>query len=207
MGRKSKGSVLKTRDGRWQARITLADGTRKRLQPFPKGTSRAMAEEKAAKYAEQARQMGLRRSEEPKPAALPDADAPSQQLGEWLAMFFASRARTLSGDRAPNHFEKYVLPVLGHKHIDQWEAADMRRLVNHLDELATGGALSPKTAMNVWASVKAACRAACSSKLEVLRVRQDNPSNGVEPPERGAQKAKQSIVPMKALYGTNRELR
>ena len=58
MGRKSKGSVLKTRDGRWQARITLADGTRKRLQPFPKGMSRAMAEEKTAKYAEQARQMG-----------------------------------------------------------------------------------------------------------------------------------------------------
>ena len=40
-GRARVGTLLKTRDGRWQAQVTLADGSRKRLPPFAKGTSEA----------------------------------------------------------------------------------------------------------------------------------------------------------------------
>lgn len=52
-GRPKTGTLVKTRGGLWQAIVTLADGSRMRLEPFPAGTSEAMAREKAAFWAEQ----------------------------------------------------------------------------------------------------------------------------------------------------------
>ena len=57
-GRQRTGTVIKLKDGRLQGIITLADGGRKRLPPFPKGTSEAMAREKTAYYAELATKKG-----------------------------------------------------------------------------------------------------------------------------------------------------
>jgi hypothetical protein len=54
-GRKRAGTIIKTRGGRLQAMSTLPDGSRKRLPPFPRGTSEAMAREKAPYYTEQGR--------------------------------------------------------------------------------------------------------------------------------------------------------
>jgi hypothetical protein len=52
-GRKAEGTVVRTRDGRWQAIVTLADGSRRRISPpFPKGTS--------YEYARSARAFGAR---------------------------------------------------------------------------------------------------------------------------------------------------
>jgi len=49
-----RAALVKTRDGRFQAVVRLPDGTRKRLAPFPKGTSEAKAREFAAVNADQA---------------------------------------------------------------------------------------------------------------------------------------------------------
>src|SRR5689334_1802591 len=61
------GTIVKTRDGRWQAMLTLSDGTRHRLAPFPKGTSEEYARERAKFWAEKAQKRGIRR---PKPKVL-----------------------------------------------------------------------------------------------------------------------------------------
>src|SRR6187431_2508836 len=50
-GRKAKGTVVKLADGRLQGIVTV-HGKRKRLKPFPKGTSEAMAEERTAANAQ-----------------------------------------------------------------------------------------------------------------------------------------------------------
>ena len=47
-GRPRVGTVLPTRDGRLQGQGQYADSSRKRLKPFPKGTSEAMARERTA---------------------------------------------------------------------------------------------------------------------------------------------------------------
>ncbi len=66
MGRPRTGTLVKTRDGRWQALIRLPDGTRKRMPPggFPEGTSEAFARDKARVWTEKAQAEG---SEQVKP--------------------------------------------------------------------------------------------------------------------------------------------
>ena len=76
-GRKRSGTLTKTRDGRWQARITLPDGSRKRLPAFPAGTSKAKAEEALRAYVERAESVIVER-----PAVYAeDASA----MGRWFA--------------------------------------------------------------------------------------------------------------------------
>ena len=59
-GRPKTGTVAKTRDGRWQPIITLADGTRYRGDPLPLGTSKPGAKKRAAELANPAWAAGVR---------------------------------------------------------------------------------------------------------------------------------------------------
>jgi integrase len=52
-----------------------------------------------------------------------------------------------------------------------------------------------KRAWNVWSLFTSACKAACSSKNKALRVRDQNPCQGIEPPDQGHTKRKQWIYP------------
>ncbi|MGZ6091230.1 MAG: tyrosine-type recombinase/integrase [Polyangiales bacterium] len=51
----------------------------------------------------------------------------------------------------------------------------------------------------MWSAVKSMFKAARLSKHRELRVRRDDPSNGVAPPDRGATKAKQFLFPSEFL--------
>jgi len=86
MARKKTGTVVKTKSGLWQAFITLADGSRKRLPHFPKGTSEAMAREKAAAYSERAHEQGLTR---PKPTV--ENIKPADSHEPWFKVWCADR--------------------------------------------------------------------------------------------------------------------
>jgi len=71
----------------------------------------------------------------------------------------------------------------------------MRKLCHDLEVKAQAGSISWKTAFNIWGTATRMCDDACSSKVEKLRVRSDNPADGVREPDRGAHKAKQFLYP------------
>ena len=58
---KRLGTVVRTKRGLLQGIITLVDGSRKRLKPFPKGTSEEMARERTHVKALQARELGAKK--------------------------------------------------------------------------------------------------------------------------------------------------
>ncbi len=189
------GTIVKTKLGLWQPVVTLRDGTRKRLKPFKKGTSEAMAREKTTVYAQDAYRLGLKRPEKKK--AIKPADSCEAWFTAWTADRLA-RGYTSTDDSA-GHFRKYVVPSIGDKHIRDWTAADMRKLCRDLDTAVIAGKLAWKTAVNVRSTATRMCDDACGSKIEELRVRDDNPAHGVRAPDRGASKAKQFLYPSEAL--------
>src|SRR5690606_3988072 len=105
MARPRKGTIIKTRDGRWQAMVTRADGTRKRLKPFPKGTSEAMAREKAAYHAELAASITPKQSDTKR--GLPDTPM-ARWFGAWIADREARGITTT--DRNRNHYQLQIVP-------------------------------------------------------------------------------------------------
>lgn len=192
MARKATGTITKTKTGRWQAIVTLANGTRKRLPPFPAGTSEAMAREKAAHYAEKYRSI-----QPPKPAAVASGEAE-----KWWKAFHEHRAGQ-GKYSVENMHEVHIKPVLS-KHPREWTKADCEAVRDALDAKIAAGywerdgkrySFGWKRAWNVWTVFTSACKAASASKNKALRCREDNPCESVLPPERGRAKAKQWLYP------------
>src|SRR5262245_15676176 len=203
-GRPATGTLVKTRDGRWQALIPLTDGTRKRWPKggFPAGTSEAYAREKAAYWTEQARANGLRRKSKAEPIealAVPAVDP--DEMDRWVEAWIDDRGRRGHTCRSTDsgHYRNYIRPVLHAKHVRHWTPRDMRTVVAYLDAKAQAEVITPKSASNVWITTKAICRDACSSKVEGLRVRSDNPSAGVKGPDKGPEKEKKFLYPSEFL--------
>jgi len=156
------------------------------MKPLPLGTSRAMAEEKAHYWTEQAEKIGAVR---PAPKA-----APSLGASWWDSLFAYRDGRGYSPTR--DAFNQGVRPVLGDKHPKDWTRDDCEAVVTYLDGKVTEGAISWKTAQNRWAFFTKACKLASSAKKGTgLRVRSDNPCAGLEGPDRGVKKKKQWLTP------------
>jgi len=180
------GTIVKTKLGLWQPVITLADGTRKRLKAFKKGTSEAMAREKTAVYARQAIELGLKR---------PERKGELTGGALWWEAYFAHReAKGQASVRSM--YNAHIAPVLGDKKPSDWTREDCEQLVRELDAKIVADRLSWKTAANVWGFFTRACKVTCSAKSpNGLRVRRDNPCSGVEGPDRGDKKEKQWLYP------------
>jgi len=180
------GTIVKTKLGLWQPVVTLADGTRKRLKPFKKGTSEAMAREKTAVYARQVLDLKLQRP------------APKGQVSGgalWWEAYFAHR-NTKGQSAVRPMYNAHIAPVLGDKKPADWTREDCERLVRELDAKVVAGKLSWKTAANVWGLFTRACKVTASHKSPGgLRVRTENPCLGVEGPDRGDVKEKQWLYP------------
>ena len=196
MARKSTGTIQRTKAGAWQAIITLADGSRKRLPPFPKGTSEAMAREKAQALAERAREMGVKARPKPK-APAPTGDSVSAWFERW------SDARRMRGHTSVrddwSRFRHHIEPLIGHTRMAAVSRRQIEQVVRALDDRIAGGRLSWKTAQNVWVLLTKMFDDARSSKLHELRVRDDDPCDGVASPDRGARKAKVYLYPSELL--------
>ncbi|MFZ5891260.1 MAG: site-specific integrase [Myxococcota bacterium] len=182
---KRLGTVVTTKSGLLQGIITLVDGSRKRLKPFPKGTSKEMAREKTHVRALQARELGAKKH-------VP-AGAPSDAERWWDNFFAARDARGLSPVRFL--YTTHIKPVQGEKHPRDYTREDCERQVATLDEKIARGDMSWKTAANAWGLFTKALKVASSAKSGSLRVRRDNPCIGVEPPNRGEAKVKQWLYP------------
>jgi integrase len=191
-GRPSTGRVVKLKSGphagQLQGIITLVDGTTARLPPFPRGTSMAMAKDKTLAKQEAARAQGLTK---PQPAGVP---SPSGGDAWWDSFFAHREARGLTPTRPA--YRQHVKPILGDKHPRDYTRADCEAIVTALDAKITSGAITWKTAANAWGLFTKACKMACSAKAGAgLRVRDDNPTAGVEGPDRGERKEKQWLYP------------
>ncbi len=190
MARKKTGTVVKTKSGLWQAVITLADGTRKRLAPFQKGTSEAMAREKAEAYSERAAAMGLVR---PDSTQAEDGSAMGRWLGAWEADRLA-RGYTATRENM-SHYRLHIAPAMGTAHIKDWTRAALRDLSSALDTKVQAQEISWKMAQNVWCTATKLCADATESKVSALRVRDDNPSTGVRGPDRGDKRLREFLYP------------
>jgi integrase len=188
------GTVVKTKSGRLQGIITLPSGKRKRLPPFPAGTSEAMAREKTAYFAEKLRAMPV--------VVATKVPMPTGRHAWWDAYFAHREAKGLS---SVEDVFVHLAPIVGTKDPRDWTADDCEAVRDSLDTKIDAGSWKHpsgrvyrfgwKRAWNVWALFTSACKAACRSKNRALRVRKDNPCDGVEPPDRGETKIKQWLYP------------
>ena len=194
--RKRTGTIVKTKDGRWQAMITLPDGSRKRLDPMPKGKSEAWYREKAAAASEKAIAENWTRT-------VPESELDPESGATWWKDYFAHR-ESKGLTPVAGVYTTHIAPVLGDKHPRDWTVEDCEAMRDALDVKIAAGQWTRekrvyrfgwKRAWNVWALFTSACKASCRSKNKALRVRRDNPCGGVEPPDRGASKQKQWLYP------------
>jgi len=115
---------------------------------------------------------------------------------KWCADREARGYTTIADSKG--HYTKHIAPSVGDKSIKEWTPVDMRKLCADLDAKVARGEMAWKTAFNVWGTATRMCDDACGSKVEALRVRDDNPAAGVRGPDRGAHKLKQSGRPSAA---------
>ncbi len=194
-GRKPTGTVQRTKDGRWRARVTLSDGSRQWLAPFPVGTSEAMARERCAALTEQAFATGIKGTG-PKPS---QADA-KVSCEAWVTFWLDERDRRALSSRVTKsgHWRHHIAPVLGDKHPKHWTRNGFRALSAALDTKVQKGAISWKSAQDIWGTATKMIDDACNAKLSAIRCRDDNPSLKVRGPDRGAAVSKQYLFPSEA---------
>lgn len=178
--------------GKWYARIRLPNGDRRRF-PLPPGISDAKAHDMANAMRERVQahpekyivQPG-KRSNAAKPGEL--------TVKDYASRWFADRERrglsSVVTDRA--RLANHVFPIIGETAIAKATKEDVRRVVEALDAKAgAGGKFSSSTAGKVWGLVTKMFSDACESKVATLRVRTDNPAEGVRGPDRQPKREKQ----------------
>ena len=172
--RKKTGTIVKTKLGLWQAIISLPDGTRKRLPAFPRGTSEAMAREKAAHYAERASKIALQ-------SAAAQADDASKWWGDY------DDHRTDRGLLSVHGIYRKHLQPKCPKHPRDVTVADCEAVRDSLDAKIHSGEIAAKTALNTWTIWTTAMKAAAGrwkrDKPRRFKVREDDPCQGVAPPD------------------------
>ncbi len=188
------GTIVKTKLGLWQPVITLADGTRKRLKAFKKGTSEAMAREKTAVYARQAIELGLKRPER-------KGEEDTSAMGRWVAAWEADRlARGYTSTRENlSHYRLHIADVMGGRRVKDWTRDDFRKLSVALDRKVQADEISWKMAQNIWGTATKMCADATESKIAALRVRDENPAIGVRGPDRGDTRLREFLYPSEFL--------
>ena len=190
-GRPRTGSVA-THSDHYDVRITYPDGTRGNPRCLPLGTSYARAREIAKAMTERAAEQAAT----PLPVAEPAAETFAEWSERWCAEREARGLTSVGDDRG--RLRKWICPVLGPKPIagpTKFTKTDVEGLVEHLDARVRADDLSWKTAANVWGLVTKALSDACGSKVRALRVRDDNPAQGVRGPDRGVHKSKAWLYP------------
>jgi integrase len=206
MGRPAKGS-LQFEGGRWKARVSVPNSKRRPWVKLPFGLTEAQAREQAEIVSRLVRERGVEFLDEP---AQVDGDSVRAYAIDWVKDR-KERKLASAGDDAVR-LARHVLPVVlrdGSKFGDRVMRAvskdDLRDVVNALDEKARAGSYTDhegkrrsfgwKTAILAWSNASQMFSDACKSKVARLRVRDDNPAEGVAGPDRGVKKAKNYLYP------------
>lgn len=176
----------------FRARIRFNDGTRPRVH-FEPGLTREAAEQKAELYSRLAREGRL--------VLDPSQTATDlETVAEWCERWMVTRdAKGLSTRGDESRLRTHVLPMLGERPIRTVVRRDLEQLVAHLDELVAAESISWKSASNIWGITSKLFADAARSKIPGLRVRDDNPADGVLPPDRGVRRSRAYLWPSEFL--------
>jgi integrase len=188
-GRPRKGHVYWHRD-HWDIRIRLDNGKRGKPQHLdPKVT-----EEQARDLAAQASERVLNENKAPTAVTAPPSH---ETANEWLERWTADRRARgiMMADEYVGRWNVWIAPIFGHLAMRSVTREDVERVVDRLDEAVRAGQIRAKTAIDRWSIVKSAFRDAKSSKNRSLRVRTDNPTDGVQGPDGGLQRSKPWLYP------------
>lgn len=208
------------RKGVWEVRPRKPDGTRWPAVPLvglaehETERARRIGALIAQKY-----QRGEVITDEPLPLVV---ETPSEDsVSAWFAKYYAAAKLGQVGrknrgkphataDTRQSRFATWIEPAIGAKKMVEVSPADLRVIVRKLDDAvreriafyelgrAADGhkpGISPKTAQNIWSEVTSAFREARSSKVEQLRVRDDDPSQNVQGPITGADREQAALFP------------
>lgn len=194
-------TVVKTRSGLLQGVLIYPDGSKKRMdEPFPKGTSKARAKDRAAAVADGLNEAGAVMS--PKAAAALTAEPNRKPMEAWLKVWNTERIEiqelTSTSDNM-THYREHIGPLTNWTHVRDWEQDVLRKVSRGLSEKIRDGKMSGKTAVNVWSTVTQICSDATEHDDDAIRCRDYDPSERVRGPKRGLRKEKQALRPHEAL--------
>ena len=185
----------------WRGKVRLQDGSRSRVEiPDPKLYSETASrnhvafcqEDEDATHAIYLAK--LAKLARPKVATAPVVtDEGDRWFGAWEAARIKRGLSSVRDNR--RHFMSYIRPAVRGKHVRDWTSEDGRAIVALLDSLIAGGEISAKYAGNIWGTATKMSADAVKSKVETLRVRQDNPLRDVEGPDDGDERTKQFLYP------------
>lgn len=196
MARKPTGTVQWSGD-HWRARVTLEDGSRPWLDlPASIGEhERERAKAKAAELAKYVREHGYQRADDG--ALVGDTETVRAFVERWVAERERRGLRSVRDDR--QRLNTHILPLVGDLRIRAITPKDCRAIVAALDAKVSGGSMAWRTALNTWGVFSKMMGDACGSKVEALRVREDDPTSGVAPPDRGTERSKAYLYPSELL--------
>jgi integrase len=193
------GTVVSFRNGDrtvWAARILLKDGSRKQLR-CPVGITRKQAEKLAAEW--QAREDATHALYNVR-ARGQGAPVDGEVAGAWFARMLPIRQAAMqTGDSVDlaSTWRVWIAPHIGEVPMVAISRSHIVTISKALDQARIDGRLAPKSAINAWSCLRSAFRIACSNKgwAEAVRVRDDDPTQGVEPPDNGESKKRQWLYP------------
>lgn len=195
---------------RFRFRLRLGDGSKSRRFDVPEGMTEAQARAHVAglQAKEDARGglLAAKRDAERERAREAGEACEGETADAWHARFLVSRGQTSRSDSG-YRWRKWVSPHIGDTPMVAIGRDEIEGIRDALDaairEHATHGRgpgrLAPKAALNIWAVVTTAFKAACQAKQRDLRVREDNPCTNVLPPEKGDSRRKEWIYPKEFL--------
>jgi integrase len=149
-----------------------------------------------------------------------------ETVSQWFARYYDAAAaghvgrknrgapQVSAGDRR-GRFQKWIAPVIGSLPMARITADMLRPVVKALDAQIRARAkfyeagtkqehgrkpgLSAKAARNIWGELTAAFRESCTSKVDDLRVRSDDPTRGVQPPSSAEEREQTALYPSELL--------
>jgi integrase len=202
---------------RFKARLRLADGTKTPRFVVDRGLDddQARAHVAGMQALEDAHGALLaEKHEKARKRAQADGIACDRETADaWHARFLTSRVGIVGSiDDSKGRWRKWVSPIIGSTPMADVTRDQIEQVRDALDDAIAafrkeGRAkkradrrLMPKAALNVWAVVTTAFKAACTAKRATgLRVREDNPCANVLPPEKGDSRRKTWIYPSEFL--------
>ncbi len=198
MPRKRTGNVLFEGD-HYVARVLL-DGKYVRIHLPPEMTE-ARAKDRAEFYSQnpdKAREkLESQKAQKTGIAPIPKSESFAHYLDRWLADRDRRGFANIAQDRGT--FLKHIGPHIGDKPIAEISKEDLEKIVQVFDEKTARGEWSWLTGHRMWSQLRKLFSDACKSKNQALRVRKDNPTHDVAPPDRGEDKAKAFLYPNEFL--------